>query len=53
MYYEEFPLEVDCSPIKLRSGWKKAMEQIKKDLYFFFCKHLPMCDHAFGTKFLK
>ncbi len=26
MYYEEFPLEVDCSPIKLKEWMEKAME---------------------------
>jgi hypothetical protein len=32
---------------------EKAMEEVKKDHYYTFCKHLPMCDHAFGTNFLK
>ncbi len=53
MYYEKFPLEVDCSPIKLKEWMEKAMEQVKKDHYFVFCKHLLVCDPTFGMDFLK
>ncbi len=29
------------------------MDQVRKDHTFAFTKHLPICDHAFGPKFLK
>jgi hypothetical protein len=32
---------------------EKAMEQVKKDHYFVFFKHLPVCDPTFGTNFFK
>jgi len=53
MYYEEFPLEVDHSPIKFKERMEKAMEQVKKDHYFTFYKHLPVCDPTLGTDFLR
>ncbi len=53
IYYEEFPFEVDHSLVKLKEQMEKAMEQVKKDRYFAFCKHLPVYDHALGTNFLK
>ncbi len=53
MYYEESPLEANCSPIKLKERMEKAMEQVKKDHYFAFCKHLSVCNLAFSTNFFK
>jgi hypothetical protein len=53
MYYEEFPLKANRSPIKLKEWMEKAMEQVKKDHYFVFCKHLFVCNLAFGMNFLK
>ncbi len=29
------------------------MEQVKKDPYSTFCKHLPICDPSLGANFLK
>jgi hypothetical protein len=29
MYYEEFPMEGECSPIKLKKQMEKAMEQVR------------------------
>ncbi len=53
LFYDEFPLKGDCSPIKLKEQMEKAIKQVKKDHYFAFCKHLPMCDLAFALDFLK
>ncbi len=36
MYYEEFPLEVDCSPIKLRSGWRRLWHKSRRTTTLFF-----------------
>jgi hypothetical protein len=51
MYYEEFPLEADHSPVKLKEWMEKAMEHVRKDHYFVFCTHLLMCDPTFGIDF--
>ncbi len=51
LYYEEFTKGGEHSPIKLKEWKEKAMEQVKKDHYFKFCKHLPMCDLAFPDFF--
>jgi hypothetical protein len=32
---------------------ERAMEQVKKDHYSTFCKHLPICDPSRGVDFLK
>ncbi len=53
IYYEEFPLEADHSLVKLKEQMEKAMEQVKKDRYSTFYKHLPVYDHALGMDFLK
>ncbi len=46
MYYEEFPLEGGPFLIKFKERMEKAMDQVRKDHYFTFCKHLPIYDHA-------
>jgi hypothetical protein len=54
LYYEEFPNVKDCSPLKLHKQMDhKAMEQVRKDHYLAFCKHLPICDPSLGTCFLR
>jgi hypothetical protein len=51
MYYEEFPLEADHSLVKLKEWMEKVMEQVRKNHYSAFCKHLLMCNLAFGIDF--
>jgi hypothetical protein len=41
------------STIKLQEHMEKAMEQVRKDHYFTFCKHLLVYDLALGSSFLK
>jgi hypothetical protein len=53
MYYEEFPPEANCSPVKLKEQMDKAMEEVRKDHYFVFCKHLPIYNPTLCIDFLK
>jgi hypothetical protein len=32
---------------------ERAMEQVRKDHYLAFCKHLPICDPFLGVNFLR
>ncbi len=53
LYFEQAPREGDKSPIKLHELMEKAMEQVKKEYYLTFYKHLLVCDLALRPKFLQ
>jgi hypothetical protein len=53
VYYEDFPKGGECFFIKLKEHMEKAMDQVRKDHYSAFCKHLLVCDLVFGQNFLK
>jgi hypothetical protein len=53
MYYEEFPKGGEYFPIELKERMERAMDQIKKDHYSAFYKHLRICDPTFSPNFLK
>jgi hypothetical protein len=52
-YYEKVPQEGDTFPTKLQELMEKAMEQVRKEHYLAFYKHMTICDHALGPKFLQ
>jgi hypothetical protein len=51
-YCEDIPQEGDKSPIKMQELIEKAMEQVRKEHYLAFCKHLLVCDLGFGIEHL-
>jgi hypothetical protein len=51
-YCEDFPQEGDKSLAKMQELIEKAMEQVKKEHYSTFCKHLLICDLGLGIKYL-
>jgi hypothetical protein len=53
LYYEKFPDIRNCSPLKFQEQMKRAMEQVRKDHYSAFCRHLLVCDISMGSNFLK
>jgi len=53
LYCEEVPREGDKSLVKLHELMEKAMEQVKKEYYLTFYKHLLVCDPALRQKFLQ
>jgi hypothetical protein len=53
LYYEKIPDSGKRSTIKFQESMERAMEQVCKDHYFEFCKHLPVCDLGLGPNFLK
>jgi hypothetical protein len=44
LYYEEFLKGGEHSLIKFNECMERAMDQVKKDHYFSFYKHLHVCD---------
>jgi hypothetical protein len=53
LYYEKIFDNGDKSIVKLQEQMERAMEQVCKDHYFTFGKHLLVCDPALGLNFLK
>jgi hypothetical protein len=53
LYYEEILDNKRKSTVKLQECMERAMEQVHKDHYFAFYKHLSMCDHGLGPIFWK
>jgi hypothetical protein len=53
LYYEEILDNGDKSIVKLQKRMERAMEQLCNDHYSTFCKHLHVCDLAFGPSFFK
>jgi len=51
LYCEEVPWEGDKSPVKLHELMEKVMEQVKKEYYLTFYKHLLVCDLVLRPKF--
>jgi hypothetical protein len=51
LYYEEVFDPTKRSIAKLQEHMVKVMEQVKKDHYLTFCKHLLVCDPALGPIF--
>jgi hypothetical protein len=52
LYYQYIPQEGDRFLAKMQELIEKAMEQVRKEHYLAFCKHLLVCDPGLGTKFL-
>jgi hypothetical protein len=52
-FYEKIFDNGKRSTIKLQEWMERVMDQVCKDHYFEFCKHLPMCDLGLGPNFLK
>ncbi len=44
LYYKKFPNTQNNSPMKLQESMEKAMDEVRKDHYLTFYKHLPICD---------
>jgi hypothetical protein len=53
LYYEEILNNKKKSIVKIQECMEKAIEQVRKDHYFVFFKHLSMCDLELGLDFLK
>jgi hypothetical protein len=53
LYYEEVPDPRKRSTPTLQKCMEKVMEQVRKDHYLAFCKHLLVCDPTLGPNFLK
>jgi hypothetical protein len=53
LYCEKVPQEGDRYPAKLQELMENAMEQVRKEHYLVFCKHLHVCDLVLGPKFLQ
>ncbi len=53
LYYEEVFNPTKRSTFKLQEHVEKAMELVRKEHYFTFCKHLPVCDLTLGLNFFK
>ncbi len=53
LYYEKMPKNWEHFQVKLQKWMEKVMEQVWKDEYFAFCKHMLVCDFMFGHDFLK
>ncbi len=53
LYCQDIPREGDRSPTKMQELIEKAMEQVRKEHYLAFCKHLHVCDMGFGIKFVQ
>ncbi len=53
IYYENIPTSGERSIIEFQKQMERTMEQVHKDHYFVFCKHLSMCDPTWGLGFLK
>ncbi len=51
LYCENVLQESDKSPTKMQELMEKEMEQVKKEHYSTFYKHLHFCDLNHGTKF--
>jgi hypothetical protein len=39
--------------MKFQEWMEKAMDEVRKDHYLAFYKHLPICDTSLGLDFLK
>jgi hypothetical protein len=52
-YYEEIHDPIKRSTTTLQKCMEKVMEQVRKDHYSPFCKHLLVCDPTLGPNFLK
>jgi hypothetical protein len=53
LYYEEVLNPIERSTTKFQEHMEKAMELVRKEHYFVFCKHLPICDPTLGLDFFK
>ncbi len=53
LYYENVPQEGDKSHAKMQKLIEKTMEQMRKEHYLAFCKHLHVCNPSLGIKFLQ
>jgi hypothetical protein len=51
-YCENVPQEGDKSLAKMQELIEKVMEQVKKEHYSTFCKHLFVYDPGLGPEFL-
>jgi hypothetical protein len=52
LYFGDVPEEGDRSPANMQELIKNAMEQVKKEHYLTFYKHLLVCDWSMGSGFL-
>jgi hypothetical protein len=52
-YYEEVPDLRKRSTTTLQKCMEKVVEQVRKDHYLTFYKHLLVCDPTLGPNFLK
>jgi hypothetical protein len=39
--------------MKFQEQMEKTIDEVKKDHYLAFCKHLPICDPSLGLDVLK
>jgi hypothetical protein len=53
LYYEEVLDPTLPSPSRMQEFMEKAMDQVRKENYNAFLKHLLICDPIFGKKFLE
>ncbi len=53
LYYENVPQEGDRSPTKMHKLIEKTMEQMRKEHYLAFRKHLHVCNPNLGIEFLQ
>jgi hypothetical protein len=53
LYYDKFSGIRNCSPLKLQERMERAMEQMRKDHYSTFYKHLLICDPFLDVDFLR
>lgn len=53
LYYEKVIDLTFPSPSRMQELMEKAMDQVRKENYNAFLKHLPICDPIFGKEFLE
>jgi hypothetical protein len=53
LYCGNVPHEGDKSPTKMQKLIEKAMEQMRKEHYLAFYKHLLVCNPSLGIEFLQ
>jgi len=53
IYYKEVFDPTLCSPSKMQELMEKTMDQVQKENYNAFFKHLLVCDLIFGKEFFE